>query len=314
MKKRTVIITGANSGIGKAASLKFAMEGHTVIMACRSLQHGSVIQDGIIAASNNKNIFLEELDASSSASIRAFCTRYRDRYGKLDILIHNAAYIDHGSPHRVNDDQIELTFATNVLGPYLLTMKLKDLLAGSNDARVLNAGSNIIKHYFNPKLELELDNLIGAYTGDKPFSVYNSYRNSKMALLMLTFRMADEFKMDGIRVYNLQINGAKMSKETLRKFTLPWWMIAGVQNLFFRPTSFMADSYYEICTSAAFSETSGKLINHRLEIMVPSKENPGIADQVRQLTGAGIYPNYADRTDMQEKLWVLCRELTAPKL
>jgi len=313
MKKRTVIITGANSGIGKAASLKFAMEGHTVIMACRSPERGSAVQNGIVAASKNENVYLEELDASSPASIRAFCTRFRDRYGKLDILINNAAYIDHGSPHRVNDDQIELTFATNVLGPYLITILLKDLLAASDDARILNAGSNIIKHYFNPKLELELDNLIGAYTGDKPFSVYNSYRNSKMALLMLTFRMADEFKKDGIRVFNLQINGAKMSKETLQKFTLPWRMIARVQNLFFRPASFMAGIYYEICTSTAFSETSGKLINHRLEIMVPSKNNPGIADQIKQVTGAGIYPNYADRTDMQEKIWALCRELTVPE-
>ena len=106
MKKRTVIITGANSGIGKAASLKFATEGHTVIMACRSLERGRNVQDWIVGASNNENVFLEELDASSSSSIRAFCTRYLDRYRKLDILIHNAAYIDHGSPHRVNDDQI----------------------------------------------------------------------------------------------------------------------------------------------------------------------------------------------------------------
>jgi NAD(P)-dependent dehydrogenase (short-subunit alcohol dehydrogenase family) len=89
-------------------------------------------------------------------SIRNLCNMYIENYMVLDILIHKAAYFNHGAPYRQSPDGIEITFATNVAGPFLMTMLLRGLLAASDDARVLHAGSNIIKHFLNPKKEIDL--------------------------------------------------------------------------------------------------------------------------------------------------------------
>ncbi|WP_261178467.1 SDR family NAD(P)-dependent oxidoreductase [Anaerobacillus sp. CMMVII] len=96
MGKRIVIITGANSGIGKAAAIKFAKEGYRVIMACRNIERSKNAQEEIIAVSNSGHVELMELDVSSFTSIRHFCSDFKNNYEKLDILIHNAAYFNHG--------------------------------------------------------------------------------------------------------------------------------------------------------------------------------------------------------------------------
>jgi NAD(P)-dependent dehydrogenase (short-subunit alcohol dehydrogenase family) len=214
------------------------MDGHTVIMACRNHEKSQPVRDQIAAETGNERVFLEEVDMSSFESIRNFCSNYREKYKELDDLIHNAAYFNHGAPYKQSKDGIEITFATNVAGPFLMTMLLRDLLAQSLDAWILHAGSNIIKHFLNPKKEIGFDHLQNEPENPSDHSVYINYRNSKMALLMLTFRMAEEFKRDGIKVYSIQINGATMSKDALMKVKSHWRMIARIQNLFFRPPEF----------------------------------------------------------------------------
>lgn len=306
MKKKIVIITGANSGIGKAASLLFAQMGHTVIMACRNVERSKKIRDEIVNISGNKNIFLMQVDMSSFSSIKNFCDEFRNQYDKLDILIHNAAYFNHGESYTLSEDGIEMTFATNVAGPFLMTQLFLEHLKKSDDARILNASSNIIKHYFSPKKEISLNNLQGIVDKNYKHSVYNCYRNSKMALLMLTFNLAEEYRNSGIKVFSIQINGAKMSKETLKKFKLKWRLIALIQNIFFPPAEFMAEKYYEISTSDKFKNETGCHINQKLEIMKAGPEKPSVKD----IIGTNYYPRYADVISMQQKIRDLCRNLT----
>ncbi|HKK66568.1 MAG TPA: SDR family NAD(P)-dependent oxidoreductase, partial [Bacteroidales bacterium] len=285
MDNKTVIITGANSGIGKAASLLFARHNCTVIMACRNIERSKQVQEEIISESGNQDVILMRVDMSSFDSIHAFCEDYKRKFQKLDILIHNAAYFNHGEKYRLSSDHIELTFATNTVGPFLMTHLLLEPLKKSSEPKVLNASSNIIKHFFSPKKVIAFDNLKGMVNKKLKHSVYNSYRDSKMALVMLTFKMAENFKEHGIRVNALQINGARMSSATLKKFKPIWRVPALVQNLFFPPAEFMANNYFQICTSGQFSNTSGKLINHKLEIMEAGPENPGFKD----IWGASVY-------------------------
>jgi NAD(P)-dependent dehydrogenase (short-subunit alcohol dehydrogenase family) len=306
MSEKIVIITGANSGIGKDAALRFAKEGFTVVMACRSLEKSKPVKNEIMTSSQNENVFLKEVDIASFSSIQAFCNDFKKSFPKLDILIHNAAYFNHGENYRLTEDNIEITFATNVVGPFLMTQLLLEHLKKSDNAKVLNASSNIIKHYFSPKKEITFENLQGISNRKYKHSVYKSYRNSKIAFLMLTFKMADEYKHFGVNVNSLQINGAKMSKETLNKFKFWWKFIAIIQNLFFPLPEFMANNYYEICTSEKFRNITGKYFNNKLEIMEPGTENPKIKD----IIGTHYYPRYANRTDIQEKIWNLCTSLT----
>lgn len=217
MNGKIVIITGANSGIGKAAAFKFAEEGYRLIMACRNMEISTAVQREIIETTKNNEVDLMELDVSSFDSIRNFCTAFKAKYPLLDILIHNAAYLNHGEKeYKLSPDHIELSFATNAFGPTLMTRLLADHLAHSQDPRVLNACTTNIKNFFDPKRTIEFDNLRGELKDTRPYSTYKMYGDSKMALLMLTFKVAEEFKSKGIKVNAIQINRVKLSKETIK--------------------------------------------------------------------------------------------------
>ncbi|PAQ12721.1 short-chain dehydrogenase [Bacillaceae bacterium SAOS 7] len=305
-----LIITGANSGIGKAAALKFATEGYRVIMACRNMKISSVAQKDIIETSKNTNIDLMNLDVSSFDSIRTFCTAFKSKYPRLDILIHNAAYLNHGEKeYKLSPEHIELSFATNTFGPFLMTRLLVDHLTKSSDPRILHACTTNIKHFFDPKRKIEFDNLRGQLRDTRPYSTYKMYGDSKMALLMLTFKMAEEFKSTGIKVNALQINRVKLSKETVKKMHSFWKMFAWVQNLTNPLPSGMADNYFHLCTSDEFNNVTGQLINHKRAIVQPSTTEKGFT-QLTNLFGSSSYPKYASNPQNIEQIWRLSNMLT----
>lgn len=310
---RTVIITGANSGIGKAAAKKFASEGYRVIMACRDITKSKSAQNEIIETAKNDTIELMKLDVSSFESIRSFCAEYRKNYSKLDILIHNAAYFNHGEKeYQLSPDTIELTFATNTFGPFLMTYLLKDLLAQSDDPRILTAGTTNIKHFFDPKREIEIDDLHGENKDGKPYNVYKRYGDSKMALLMLTFKLAGEFKNDGIKVNAVMIPNIRQERSSLRKFKSYYRIIASLQNLFARPPEHMAETYFHICTSEEFRNVTGKLINIDRKIMHPTELPPGKGGLtlLKELKGSDTYPRYVENREMTEKVWEVSKTVT----
>ncbi|MBU8878801.1 SDR family NAD(P)-dependent oxidoreductase [Bacillus sp. FJAT-29790] len=309
MKDKIVIITGANSGIGKAAALKFATEGYHVIMACRNMEISTAVQRDIIKISKNTNIDLMKLDISSFDSIRSFCTAFKAKYPRLDILIHNAAYLNHGKKeYKLSPEHIELSFATNTFGPFLMTRLLVDHLAKSPDPRILNACTTNIKNFFDPKRKIEFDNLRGELRNTRPYSTYKMYGDSKMALLMLTFKMAEEYKSMGIKVNALQINRVKLSKETIKKMHSFWKVFAWVQNLTNPLPSGMADNYFQICTSDEFKNVTGQLINHKREIIKPSTTEKGFT-QLKNIFGSSSYPRYATNPQNIEQLWKLSTTL-----
>jgi NAD(P)-dependent dehydrogenase (short-subunit alcohol dehydrogenase family) len=121
-------------------------------MACRSIEKSRKAQQEIIGTSGNPAVEVMQVDISSFASIRQFCSSFRSEHPKLDVLINNAGYFNHGiTTYQYSADGLELTFATNAFGPLLMTELLLEPLAASDDPRVLNAGSTNIKHFFDPK-------------------------------------------------------------------------------------------------------------------------------------------------------------------
>lgn len=314
---RIVIITGANSGIGRAATERFAEAGFRIIMACRSTERAAPVREEIVRRTGLGTIDLMELDTSSTASINAFVRGFTARYPRLDILVHNAAYFNHGEPYRSNPDGMEIAFATNVVGPYVLTTLLREHLRRAEDPRVLNVGSNIIKHFFDPKMNMDLSDLQGlpeVSGGPKISSVYQRYCRSKMALLMLTQTLAEEFAPDGIAINYLQVNGAKLSRETVQKFSLPYRILGRLQSFLLKPPEFMADRYYRITTEPAYRGITGRDINHRLEIMepAPSTTPDGTPLRFKEMmsitTGADYYPAIAENRNLQAAVLQICRE------
>lgn len=315
MNDKIVIITGANSGIGRAATIRFAEDGYNVIMACRNLEKSIKVQQEIIELTENNNVDLLKLDVSNLKSIEDFCSEFKNKYKKLDILIHNAGYFKHGEKkYQLSSDNIELSFATNTFGPFLMTKLLADMLNNSKDARVLNACTTNIRHFFEPKRKIDFDNLQGELMDSKPYNVYKMYGDSKIALLMLTFKMAEEFYQNGIKVNAVQIPGIKMSKETMRNFKSIWRIAAMVQNIFSSPPETMAHTYYNICTSEEFKNITGKLINDKREIMQSSYYSNGLMQAVKQLSDNSVYPKYANNPDNIGRIYDLAVKLTKPRI
>lgn len=136
---RSAIVTGANSGIGEAACVELARLGAIVHMVVRSRERGQRALERIAAASGSNTIELHVCDLASLASIREFAAAFLASGASLDVLINNAGVLPPERSH--TDEGFELTFVTNVLGPYLLTALLLPALRSSPSARVINVSS-----------------------------------------------------------------------------------------------------------------------------------------------------------------------------
>ncbi len=313
-ESKIVLITGANSGIGKAAATRFATEGWTVILACRNLEKGEAAKREIQSATASQNIGVMEVDVASFTSIHKFCTEVKLRYSHIDVLINNAGYFNHGiKTYQFSPDGLELTFATNVFGPLLLTELLLGHLEKSRDPRVLNASSTNIKNFFDPKRAIEFDNLRGEISDKRPYTVYKMYGDSKMGLILLTIRMGQEYRKRGVKVNAVMIPVTRISRETMKNFSGIFRIIAPlIQNLnpFALSQKRMGECYFRICTSMEFREVNGKLIDSDYRVMLPApkgKMNP--FQIIRELLRTRHAPAYTDDSENIEMMWNLSQEV-----
>jgi len=168
LKGKTVIVTGANTGIGKTTALDMAERGARVIMACRSRKRAMPAVEEITSKTGNKDVVFMQLDLASFASVNEFSEAFLKAESRLDILINNAGMISQNAAQH-NEDGIELTLAINHLGPFLLTQNLLELLIKSGPgSRIINV-SSLAHHFANPAAFLDLDGGLAA-DGVKDFT------------------------------------------------------------------------------------------------------------------------------------------------
>jgi NAD(P)-dependent dehydrogenase (short-subunit alcohol dehydrogenase family) len=140
MQGKICMVTGANSGIGKATALALAQMGATVVMVCRDRARGEEARSEIITKSRNTAVDLLQADLSSQQSIRQLVENFQHHYTHLHVLINNAGA---AFPRRRETvDGVEMTLAVNYLAPFLLTHLLLDVLTASAPARIVNVSSN----------------------------------------------------------------------------------------------------------------------------------------------------------------------------
>ncbi len=139
MQGKVCIVTGANSGIGKATALGLAQMGATVVMVCRNQSKGEEAQNEIKEKSENDAIDLMLADLSSQESIRQLAENFQQHYQQLHVLINNAGVAN--LTRRETSDGFEMMFAVNYLAPFLLTNILLEKLKASAPARIVNVSS-----------------------------------------------------------------------------------------------------------------------------------------------------------------------------
>ncbi len=316
---KTVVITGANSGIGKAAAIKFVSEGHQVVMACRDPGRAEQALREVTEAGGGRGAAeVMACDVSSLGSVRAFCAAFGERFERLDVLIHNAGYFNHGvRTYQYSADGLELTFATNTFGPLLMTELLLDALGRSDDARVLTAGSTNIKNFYDPKRAIEFDNLRGEHAEARPYTVYKMYGDSKMGLLLLTRRMAQEYASRGVKVNCVMIPTVRVDKATLKKFS-GWFRVVGTLLQYWNPFALsqarMAETYHHLCTSPDFRDVTGAFVDHHHRVLPPHAHDRRLAPPtiVRELLATRHAPPYAGDPQNVERMWTVAQAAIAP--
>src|SRR6266567_4167413 len=137
LQDRVWVVTGATSGIGKATALGLARVGGTVVLACRDAARGGEAQQGIVRASKNPKVTLMIVDLASQASIVSFAEEFTQDYRRLDALVNNAGVFTR--ERMTTPDGLEMQFAVNYLGGFLLSHLLLDLLLASTPSRIVNA-------------------------------------------------------------------------------------------------------------------------------------------------------------------------------
>ncbi|XP_006877000.1 PREDICTED: dehydrogenase/reductase SDR family member 12 [Chrysochloris asiatica] len=135
---RTFLITGGNSGIGKATAIEIAKRGGTVHLVCRDQDRAEDAKREIIKESSNQNIFLHIVDLSDPKKIWKFAEKFKQDH-KLNVLINNAGCMV--NKRELTEDGLEKNFATNTLGVYILTTALLPALESEHDPRVITVSS-----------------------------------------------------------------------------------------------------------------------------------------------------------------------------
>ncbi len=189
MTGRTVVITGGNSGLGRATAVALAGAGaHTVITA-RSEPRGGQSVSAIREASGSDSVDLVVFDLADLASVRAGASELLDRYQHIHVLVNNAGLVL--TERHETADGYEATFGTNHLGPFLLTRLLTDRLIASAPARVVNVASSAHR---SARRGLDFDDLqsTGRYRG------MEAYSRSKLANILFTTELARRLTGTGV--------------------------------------------------------------------------------------------------------------------
>lgn len=190
---KTVIITGANTGIGKETAIDLASRGARVIIGCRSKARGEQAVADIARESGNDNIYLKLIDLSSFKSVREFANDVLKTEERLDILINNAGMFM--GPFQKTEDGFESHFQVNHLGHFLLTQMLIELLKKSAPSRIINVSS--MAHSLAKQFDFED---IGKEEGYSPSF---SYAISKLANIVHAQELSKRFSIENVTSYSL---------------------------------------------------------------------------------------------------------------
>ncbi|XP_062855839.1 dehydrogenase/reductase (SDR family) member 13 like 1 [Trichomycterus rosablanca] len=213
---KTAIVTGSNTGIGRATALALALRGATVILACRSKQRGEEAARIIRTESGNDKVVFMHLDLASLRSVRAFAETFLKTETRLDLLINNAGIAAPGH----TEDGFGLVFGVNHIGPFLLTNLLLGRLKECAPSRVVNISScghdigTIDFNCINTHKTLEL--------GSTDMHIFRNYCHSKLCNVLFTHELTKRLRGTNVTCYSLHPGSVKTE---LGRNLNGWYMV-----------------------------------------------------------------------------------------
>jgi len=199
---KVAIVTGSSSGIGEQAAVELAQKGYHVVFACRSKERAEASMAITAKAAPGCQTTFLQLDTGKMKSAKAFATAFLAKFDRLDVLVNNAGCGYFKKDERVTEDGFEAFFATNYLGPFLLTKLLLAHIKKS-DGRVVNVTS--IEHW-EGSYDFEK---VTQKTGAK------SYASSKLFMMLMAFELC---RRENIMAVAVNPGGV---------FSGIWWYLRG---------------------------------------------------------------------------------------
>lgn len=276
MNNKIFVVTGVTSGIGKALVSDIAKTGETVVMVARDAERGNTILNEIRLATQNRNLDLQLCDLAILSSVRNLAEILQSKYTKINLLINNASV--YKRKRIVTVDGFEEMFATNHLGPFLLTnLLLERLKAGAQadgSARILNITAP-------STVQLDFDDL----QGEGKFNSLNAFGATKMANLLFTFALARRLENTGITVNAIHpgLTRSGLMKESFPLLRLFIWLLSSTPRK-------ITKKIVPVALARNFEQTTGKFLYRGKEIEAPI---------------------YAHDPEAQQKLWDVSARLTS---
>ena len=249
---RVAVVTGASSGMGKATAAELAGMGAEVVLACRDARRGQLARDEIVEATGNDRVEMMELDLASLASVCRFAETFGRRFCALDVLVNNAAASVRN--RQITVDGFERHWATNVLGPQLLTMQLLDALRAARWARVIEVSTRAASGLDLSDTQYER----------RRFNATGAYRASKQAGRMLGWGLAARLRAGPVTVN--AVNPGYVMTDLTRNVGGPLKALVTLTSFMAQTPAAGADTAIWLAASPDVEGVSGAFFNKRREI------------------------------------------------
>ncbi|MBA3501133.1 MAG: SDR family oxidoreductase [Myxococcota bacterium] len=211
---KTIIVTGANTGIGKITATELAKQGTHVILACRSKDKTEKVLEDIRREVPNANVEFVSLDLGDLGSVRACAKSLLDRNIPIHGLINNAGLA--GSRGQTKDG-FEVQFGTNHLGHYLFTRLLLDRIIESGPSRIINVAS--ASHYQAKHIDWD-----ALQKPTRSVTALNEYAVSKLSNVLFTKELAR--RLEGTKVTTYAVHPGVVATDVWRKVPAPFrWLM-----------------------------------------------------------------------------------------
>jgi NAD(P)-dependent dehydrogenase (short-subunit alcohol dehydrogenase family) len=240
VKGKICVVTGGNTGIGKATVAGLARQGATVVIACRDVGKGTAALEAIAAETGAGELHVMRLDLASLESVRAFATAFTARFTRLDVLVENAGVMT--KKRQVTADGLEMNFGVNHVGHFLLAELLLPLLRASAPSRIVVVSSNL-----HSSGKIDFDDL----AMEKSWS--GSYPRSKLANMLFVRALAK--RLDGTKVVVNGLHPGVIATELARDYAAPIRLMA---KWFFKSPEQGARTSLYLATAPEAAAVSGR--------------------------------------------------------